>query len=251
MMTHAQFKDCLISLFDSEKLDRFPEEWGFTARGSGSVSKIGYCTNLTPHTVEEAIRHGADFVLTHHDAWSFMYGMPEACESRLEAHGIGNSFFHLPLDDADFGTNAALAGKLGLCNIERSTLSEDLFYCGRIGEWEHEKSLDDAKAMLENAVGEQVHAWRNHDRPIRKVCIVAGGGAMTDYIKEAVDRSCDAYITGEKTLYSVEFAQFAGIDLLVGSHTATEFPGIESFARRVEEKLPNVRLVRLHEERVE
>ena len=251
MITHAQLKDCLLSLFESEKLNRFPEEWGFTARGNGPISKVGYCTNLTPHTVQEAIRHGVDLVLTHHDVWSFMYGMPEVCTSKLEEHGITSSFFHLPLDDADFGTSASLAAKLGLYNVEKSTLTDGLFYCGRTGEWEHEKSLDDAKAVLESALGEPVRAWRNHDRPIRKVCLVAGGGAMTDYIKEAVDRGCAAYITGEKNLYSVEYAEFVGIDLLVGSHTATEFPGVESFACRVAEKLPNVQLVHLHEERIE
>ena len=251
MITHAQLKDCLLSLFDSEKLDKFPEEWGFIARGDRRISKIGYCTNLTPHTVEEAIRHGVDLVLTHHDVWSFMYGMPEVCTSKLEAHGISSSFFHLPLDDADFGTSAALAEKLELRNMEKSTLIEGLFYCGRVGEWEHEKSLDDAKAMLKSALGEPVRAWRNDDRPIKNVGIVTGGGTMTDHIKEAVECGCDAYITGEKTLYSVEFAQFAGIDLLVGSHTGTEFPGVESFAYRVAEKLPNGRLVRLSEERIE
>jgi len=251
MITQAQIKNCLISLFDSEKLNQFPQEWGFTVRGSDGISKIGYCTNLTPHTVEAAIRQGVDLILTHHDAWSFMYGMPEVCTSKLEEHAISSSFFHLPLDDADFGTNAALAGKLGLRNIEKSTLIEGVFHCGRIGELADGKPLDDVKAMLESILGETVRAWQNHDCSIRKACIVCGGGTMTDYVKEAVERGCDLYITGEKCLYTVEFAQFAGIDLIIGSHTATELPGVESFACRVAEELPNVQLVRLHEERIE
>ena len=74
---------------------------------------------------------------------------------------------------------------------------------------------------------------------------------MTDFIKEAVDRGCDVYITGEKSLYTVEYAKFVEIDLLIGSHTATELPGVESFARKVAEKFPDVRLVHLHEERID
>lgn len=251
MVTHAQLKDCLLCLFESEKLNRFPEEWGFTARGSDGISKVGYCTNLTPDTAEEAISHGVELILTHHDVWPFLYGMPEVCESKLKENGIGTSFFHLPLDDADFGTNATLAGKLGLCSTEKSTLEKGLFYCGRIGEWEHGKSLDDTKALLESILGEPVRAWQNNDRPIKRICIVCGGGFMTDYIKEAVDCGCDAFVTGEKILYSVEFAQFMGINLLVGSHTGTEFPGVESLANLLAEKLPNVQFQRLHEEPIE
>jgi len=251
MATHTQLAHYLTSFFEFDKLNRFPKEWGLTVRGDGSISKIGYCTNLTPQTVEEAICHEVDLVLTHHDAWSFIYGMPEACVSRLEECGISSSFFHLALDDADFGTSATLAGKLGLCNIEKSTLYEGLFSCGRIGEWECERSLDDVKALLEKTLGEPVRAWRNHDRSIKKACVVTGAGMDTPFVKEAVDRGCDAYITGEKHLYTVEYAKFAGIDLLVGSHTATELPGVESLARRVAEKLPDIQLVRLHEERIE
>lgn len=249
--TPTQLEHYLTSLFELDKLNRFPEEWGLNVRGDGSISKIGYCTNLIPQTVEEAIHHEVDLLLTHHDAWSFMYGMQEVCASKLEAHGISNAFFHLLLDDADFGTNATLGKRLELRNIVNSTLHENVFYCGRVGEWEYEKPLDDVKALLESILGESVRAWRNHDHPIKRACIVTGGGSGTDFIKEAVDHGCDVYITGEKSLYTVEYAKFVEIDLLIGSHTATELPGVESFARKVAEKLPDVRLVHLHEERIE
>ena len=107
------------------------------------------------------------------------------------------------------------------------------------------------RRFWKTSLGEPVRAWQNNDRPIERICIVCGGGFITDYIKEAVDCGCDAFITGEKILYSVEFAQFVGINLLVGSHTGTEFPGVESLARRVAEKLPDMQLVRLHEEPIE
>ena len=45
---------------------------------------------------------------------------------------------------------------------------------------------------------------------------------MTSDVKDAVDRNCDVYITGEKFLYTVQYAKFAGINIIVGSHTYTE-----------------------------
>lgn len=251
MATNAQLESCLTSFFESDKLDRFADEWSLAFRGNDSISRLGYCTNLTPHTVEEAVHHEVGFLLTHHDAWPFLWGMPEACTSKLEAHGISNSFFHLPLDDADFGTSATLAKRLELCNVEKSTLYSDTFYCGRIGEWEREKSLDDVNALLEATLGEALRVWRNHNRPIRRICIVAGGGGMTGDIKEACDRGCDAYITGEKSLYTVEYAKFLGIDLVVGSHTGTELPGVESLAQRMARELGGIQVVHLCEDRIE
>lgn len=251
MVTPTEIERCLTDLFGADILNQFPDEWAIAIRGDRGISKIGFCTNLTPRTVDEAVRQAVDLIITHHDAWPFLHGMSEACASMLEAHGIHSAYVHLPLDDADFGTSATLAAMLGLCDLERSNLFEGAFHCGRIGEWERGKSLDGAKAILEGALGEPVRAWRNHDRPIERVCIVTGGGLSTNDVSEAVTKGCDAYITGEKLLYTVEYAAFAGIDLLVGSHTGTELPGIESLARRIAERLPDVQAVRLHEPPVE
>ncbi|HEY3297670.1 MAG TPA: Nif3-like dinuclear metal center hexameric protein [Armatimonadota bacterium] len=251
MVKATEFGNRLISLFKQDKLDRFPEQWGLTIRGNGTISIVGYCTNLTPRTVDEAIRNGVDLILTHHDAWPFMFGMQEVCASKLEEHGISSAFFHYALDDADFGTNAALAEKLALRNIEKSALYKDLYYVGRIGEWECGKSFDNLRVLLENILCEPVRAWRNHDRSIKKVCIVTGSGAVTDLIKEAIDRGCDAYITGEKSLYAVEYAQFAGIDLFLGSHTATELPGVERLAQLIAEEFSFLQVVHLHDDPIE
>ena len=70
-------------------------------------------------------------------------------------------------------------------------------------------------------------------------------------MKEAVDRGCDAYITGEKLLFTLQYARFAGIDLFVGSHTFTELFGVEAIARRIKDRFPEVEIVRLPEEHIE
>jgi dinuclear metal center YbgI/SA1388 family protein len=249
-MRPSEMQEIITGLFEREKLDHLPDDWGF-ALGTRDVSKIGYATNLTPQTVDEAIRHGADFVITHHAPWDFMNGMKEQCMGKLQEHGISHCFFHLPLDDAEFGTNATLAARLGLRSIEKSSLYCDYFYCGRVGELPEPTALDALKTKMEEICGEPVRAWRNHDRPVRRVGMVCGGGSDTKDVQEAVDRGCDVYITGEKMLYTVLFAQFAGIDLIVGSHTFTELPGVEGMVQEVKARCPDVEIVRLHEDHIE
>lgn len=251
MTTQSHFERSLRGLFDVEKLSRFPDEWALNFRGGSDISKIGYCTNLTPDTVDAAILGDVDLILTHHDVWPFLYGMPEVCARKLDEHKISNCFVHLPLDDADFGTNASLASRLGLENIEKSALEAETFYCGRIGEWKNGKTMDEVKAQLEQILGESVRAWQNHERLIRRVCIVTGAGMSTNFKREASERGCDLYITGEKTLYSVEYAEFVGMNLIVGSHTGTELPGVEELAHCVSRTLPDVQVIRLHEDEIE
>jgi len=249
-MKPSEIQDIIIGLFEREKLDRVPEDWGFTL-GERDISRIGYATNLTPQTVDQAVERGVDMMITHHEAWDFLHGMKEHCMTELREHGISHCFFHLPLDDAEFGTNASLAARLDLQRVEKSTLYNDLFYCGRIGEFEPAISLDELKARMEDICDEPVRAWRNHDGPVKRVCLVCGGGGDTKDVREAVDRGCDAYITGEKTLYTLEYARFAGINLIIGSHTFTELPGVEGLAEAVRAVCPNLEIIRLQEEHIE
>ena len=74
---------------------------------------------------------------------------------------------------------------------------------------------------------------------------------MTDHVKEAAERGCDAYVTGEKLLYTVQYARFAKIDLFVGSHTFTEIFGVESLAKKIRQQFPETEIVRLVEEHME
>jgi putative NIF3 family GTP cyclohydrolase 1 type 2 len=214
------------------------------------VRRIGYATNLTPEVAQEAIGQGADLVLTHHDAWPFLYGMRERCMDLLQPEGISHCFVHAPLDAADFGTSASLAQRLGLRVTGKCLPYREVFLCGRIGEPEQPVELGTMKHRLEETLGEPVRAWRNNDSPAQRACIATGGGHTTDLVKEAVDRGCDVYITGEKVLYTVAYARFARINLLVGSHTGTELPGVETLARTVADDcgIEAVRLPEAHGE---
>ncbi|TYS55909.1 hypothetical protein FZC74_17780 [Sutcliffiella horikoshii] len=70
-------------------------------------------------------------------------------------------------------------------------------------------------------------------------------------IKFALDQGCDTYITGEASLYTIQYAKFAGLNLLVGSHTFTEIFGVESLVLKIKELNENISLVKLQEEHFE
>ncbi|WP_374212505.1 Nif3-like dinuclear metal center hexameric protein [Tissierella sp. MB52-C2] len=81
--------------------------------------------------------------------------------------------------------------------------------------------------------------------------LVCGGGGFTTDVREAVERNSEVYITGEKVLYTIEYAKFVGINLIVGSHTFTEVFGIESLAKKIKDKYKDIEIIRLKEEHLE
>lgn len=249
-MRLTEIEEFIISLFDSRNNEQFHEESGVTVRGIEEIKRIGYCTNLTLDTIEEARKNNVDLIITHHDAWDFIFGLKDACREKLLEYNISHYFNHLPLDDCDFGTNNSLIEKLGLEIVERTHL-EDGFYCGRIAEFKEEITFEELVHKLEEILEEPVKAWKFRDGDIKRVGLVCGAGFLTSDVKEAVDKNCDVYITGETILYTIEYSKFVGINLIVGSHTFTEIFGIEGLANKIKEKYNNIEVIRLEEAHLE
>ncbi|MEH7223700.1 Nif3-like dinuclear metal center hexameric protein [Bacillus sp. JJ1566] len=238
------------SLFTVTNKEIYSSESGITYDADKKVRKIGYCVNLTLETVEEARIHGVDMMMTHHDAWDEIYGLKEACIEKLAEYGISHYYNHLPLDDCSFGTNDSLLKKLNLEMVKRTHEWEDLYF-GRVAEYDEEMDLHEFVEAIENLLEEPVKYWRFNDKKVKRVGLVCGNGAPTACLKEAVENKCDVYLTGECNLYTIQYAQFKGINLIVGSHTFIEFFGIESLALQLNENLKELEIVKLNEEHYE
>ncbi|MEK4425578.1 Nif3-like dinuclear metal center hexameric protein [Solibacillus sp. FSL K6-1523] len=237
-------------LFNITNKEIYASESGIIYDAIKKVKKIGYCVNLTLETIEEARKHGVDMMVTHHDAWDEIYGLREACIEKLADYGISHYYNHLPLDDCNFGTNDSLLMNLDL-EIVKRTHEWEGFHFGRIAEYDEEIEMNDFIIKLENLLEEPVKFWRFNDKKIKRVGLVCGNGGSTTCLKEAVENNCDVYITGECNLYTIQYAQFKGINLIVGSHTFTEFFGIQSLALKLNEHMKELEVVKLNEEHYE
>ncbi|WP_079504522.1 Nif3-like dinuclear metal center hexameric protein [Mesobacillus jeotgali] len=249
-MDVIQIVDRINDLFNIKNKKIYSDESGLTYHADKKVKKLGYCVNLTLETIEEARMHGVEMMVTHHDAWDEIYGLKDACIEKLAEYGISHYYNHLPLDDCNFGTNDSLLTKLNLKIVKRTHEWEGLFF-GRIAEYEEEIELNDLVKNMENLLEEPVKYWRFNGHKVKRVGLVCGNGAPTACLKEAVENKCDVYITGECNLYTIQYAQLKGINLIIGSHTFTEFFGIESLALKLTENIKELEVVRLNEEHYE
>ncbi len=251
-MLVKDFEKFIIDVFTKEKLDLVDGkgEYGFTNIGSDNFNRIGYCTNLTPDSAKEAVINKVDLLVTHHDAWEWIDGMKKQAISILKENNISHFYVHAPLDDAEFGTSVSLLEKLNF-RVTEKFAQEEGFYNGRVGEIDEPISLEILTDNIENLLEEPVRVWKNNDKSIKKIGVVTGAGFSAIDMKEAVDLGCDVYFTGEKILYTIQYAKQANINLIVGSHTFTEIFGVESLCELLKETYEDIEIVKIKEEHIE
>ncbi len=231
-MRFIEFIAQLEVAFDPIRPAAYEGEFGYVVNSEEDVARIGFATNLNPTTAARAIEARVDGLLTHHDAWDFLYGLRTETLEILKRAAISHAYVHLPLDAAPFGTAADLTEGLGLRIVDSFALVEGL-PCGRIGEAPSPMPLQTIAANLRTVTGAGVRVWACNDSEVRRVAVAPGGGNMTDVLREAADLGCDTFVTGESALYSVEYAQYRRMNLIVGTHTQTEFPGMERLCERL------------------
>ena len=104
---------------------------------------------------------------------------------------------------------------------------------------------------MEGILEEPVRLWKYGKDHVSKIGIVCGGGEGTSLSKTAYENGCDVYITGEKILYTIQYAQFMKKNLIIGTHTFIEMPGVEHMASKLGEKLTDIEFVKIAEEHIE
>ena len=231
-MTFLDLVEQIRLCFKPLSLDDYEGEFGFTVNSSSEIARVGYATNLDTSVAEQAKEAGVEALVTHHDAWAFLYELRTQVLAALKSASISHCFVHLPLDAAPFGTAVSLAKKLGLNSSTEFARYEGLA-CGRICETPRPEVLDELASRLTEATRAGARVWRNNSRAIRRVGITTGGGNLTDVLQEAADLGCDTYITGEVNLYTVQYARHRNMNLIVGTHTHTEFLGVESLCNKL------------------
>lgn len=246
------FKKAVASLFgDLLKQYVVGDEYALYEYGPQTVGRIGYATNITPEIVEQAAAQKVDMIISHHDAWDFVFGMKEECHSLLKRYGINHYFIHAPLDYADFGTCHSLFKALGINKIIRQSTEHDNRSIPGIGELEDPLTFEELVDKVRLVLDEDVKSWKNLDNRIKRVGIITGAGNSNLSIRDALHAGCDVYITGEKTLYTIQYAKFAGINLIVGSHTFTEIFGVRALCDLLKEKFGDLEILQLQEEHLE
>ena len=207
------------------------EEWdnaGLLIGSEGQAVDTVLCAlDLTATVLKEAIEKGAQAIVTHHPI--LFRGRKNLREDDAEGrllcgmvrNGIGLIAAHTNFDNAQPGVNDALAGKLGLRDVQALENGMRLGICDGM-------TLGEFRAHAEAALGGPVRCYGEAERQISRVAVL--GGAGEDFAMQALAAGADAYLTGEMAYHKGLDAYAAGLCCLEAGHAATELPAISTLA---------------------
>lgn len=196
------------------------------------VSKFAVAVNTSLTTIVGAARAGANLLVVHHASWSAVdFHLRDEKLAALEAASLSLYGAHASLDCAPrVGNGWALAELLGI-TVDETFAEYHGGHAGVIGRPE-QPDFAGLIARASRALGVQVEA-HEHAKTCGRVAIVTGAGGGTAEMDEARRLGCDTYVTGEGSMFTRLFARECGMNLVLGTHYATEAPGIRALGERL------------------
>lgn len=223
-----------------EHLDvaKYAEEEGsngllYRSGAGDGVFKFAVAVNTSLTTIFGAAKGGAQLLVVHHPPWpDNELHLRDEKLAALEAAGVSLYAAHASLDCLpEVGNAWVLAGRLGV-RVE-STFG-DFFggHAGVIGQTDGEFS--DFVLRASRALGVEVEAHQ-HAGALGQVAVAPGGAGASELMDEARQRGVTTYLTGEGKMFTRLFAKENGMNLIFGTHYATEAPGIRALGDRLAE----------------
>ena len=192
-------------------------------RKDRQISKVLLCLDCDKFVVQEAIREGAQLIISHHPV--IFGGIKSVTDADPDGemlvmaieNGISIYCAHTNLDSCPGGLTDYLCNRLELVPLEPIEDND-----GRICEPKSELRLLELCSMIKSVLGlDTVATTAQMNRPVKKVAVCNGsGGSMAD---AALEKGADVYITGDVKYHQVrEMYLTEGFEYIEVSHYDSE-----------------------------
>ncbi|MFJ6995106.1 Nif3-like dinuclear metal center hexameric protein [Streptomyces sp. NPDC003090] len=230
----------LDALWPPERAEQWDAVGTVCGDPDAEIDRVLFAVDPVQEIAEEAIRLGAQLVVTHHPL--YLRGTTTVAASHFKGrvvhtlikHDIALHVAHTNADTADPGVSDALAGALGLRVLGPLVPENGL---GRICELDPPETLRDfadraARRMPATAQGIRVAG--DPDATVRRVAVSGGSGdSLFDAVRAA---GVDAFLTADLRHHPAsEATQHSPLGLVDAAHWATEWPWCELAASQLDE----------------
>ncbi|MCH2203432.1 MAG: Nif3-like dinuclear metal center hexameric protein [Fuerstiella sp.] len=227
------------------------EDWDNTGlligRADADVTRILTCLTLTPDVATEALKQGAQLIVSHHPV--MFRGVKTISDQNSEGRlllgliqgDVAVYSAHTRFDSAQQGVNQQLAEGFGLCRIVPMRPSESLpeTGSGRSGWLPSPRSLKEFLGVVRGVCNaEYIEYCGEEDATVDHVGVACGSAA--EFLDDAIATGCDTFVTGEARFHSALEAQAAGVNLIVMGHYSSERPAMERLAHTLEASFAGV-----------
>lgn len=209
-----RFPKTLSEPWDNDGCDVIPDK-------NATISRVLCALDCTSVAIKTAVESGCNVIVTHHPLvfkpLANVVSDNSVGKRVIECikRGIAVISFHTRLDIIEGGVNDTLAKLLGIEN------TESFIPYGRIGDV-NEQSFEDFSALVASRLKlemSELQRVKATDR-VKRVAIVSGCGK--DEIGEVIAAGADTFVTGEVMHNHMIDCKELGLNLVCGTHYATE-----------------------------
>lgn len=215
-----------------------------------AVCRIMTCLTVTSQTADEAVREGADLIVSHHPMpfrplpRLTTETLPGRLLLQLVRHDVAIYSPHTGFDSARRGINQRLAEMLQLTDVRplvEQPGAADGLGSGRVGRLATLSSLDAvADCLRRNLRLERLQCVGDSGRPVRTAAVACGSAG--EFVRPAIAAGCDLLVLGETNFHTCIEAEAGGLRLLLTGHFGSERFGVEYLAEAIAEQFPDVRV---------
>ena len=244
--------------------DFAPEEYGYKKEYDNiglilgdecaPVSRVLCCLDATEAVLDEAIRTGAELIISHHPVLfrpiKQINGNTVLGRKLLKAasHGIAIYAAHTNLDFVSGGINDYIAQLLGLHNVSALDPyidAENGF--GRVGELGSSVYISVLKGQVETVLGDPyVRTVGEPYTLVKRIAVInGGGGGDTSIIDDALALGADCLITADVKHHVAVYAYESKLALIEPQHFTMEYCYISRLVQmlRIEAKARKADLI--------
>ncbi len=249
----ASVKD-IIALIESiapkENKCDFDNVGLLVGRIDAQVNKVLICLDATKEVIDEAIKVGAQLIISHHPmifdsikAVSSETLLGEKIILAIE-NGIAIYAAHTNLDFSSSGINDYLAELLGLTEV--TTLDPYISEnegLGKVGKLSHACTAKELKSKIEKILDDKyIRIIGEPSFLIKKVAVINGSGGDIEYMDMAKKAGADCLVTAEVKHHAAIYAREKGFTIIECQHYTMEHCYLGSFTELLERKATQKKL---------
>ncbi|MBD9735443.1 Nif3-like dinuclear metal center hexameric protein, partial [Streptomyces sp. H28] len=237
----------LENLWPAERAESWDAVGTVVGDPGQEVSRVLFAVDPVQEIVDEAVKLGADLLVTHHPL--YLRGTTTVAASTFKGrvvhtlikNDIALHVAHTNADTADPGVSDALAGALDLRVVgplvPDPTDPEGRRGLGRVCEADQPltvRELADRAAARLPATAQGIRVAGDPEAPVRRVAVSGGSGdSLFDHVRAA---GVDAFLTADLRHHPASEARAQHpLALLDAAHWATEWPWCELAAAQLDE----------------
>lgn len=216
----------LAKILDNEIPTELSESWDNDGRiiipdPEAEVTRVLCALDCTSVAIDYAVKNGCNVIVTHHPLIFKPIGSLTVNDSvgkrviECVKRGIAVLSYHTRLDSIKGGVNDTLADLLGIENADA------FLPFGRIGDVDEQSFYDFAKKTAE-ALSLDICSLGlvKATETVKRVAVISGCGK--DEINEVISAGADTFVTGEVMHNHMIDCKELGLNLICGTHYATE-----------------------------